>query len=83
MLCATEFNSKRGEIVEGEVTVKTTTEDILKNILKIMNWLDKTNNINTPQMNEKMELIQIVKDSPERNVQFKSFMLPWLNDVYG
>ena len=57
--------------MEGEVTVKTTTEDNLKNILKIMNWLDKTNNINTPQMNEKMELIQIVKDSPERNVQFK------------
>ena len=61
--------------MEGEVTVKTTTEDNLKNILKIMNWLDKTNNINTPQMNEKMELIQIVKDSPERNVQFK-LLLP-------
>ena len=66
---------KRREIVEGEVTVKTTTEDNLKNILKIMNWLDKTNNMNTPQMNEKMELIQIVKDSPERNVQFK-LLLP-------
>ena len=61
--------------MEGEVIVKT-TEDNLKNILKIMNWLDKTNNINTPQMNEKMELIQIVKDSPERNVQVKAFMLP-------
>ena len=45
-----------------------------------MNWLDKTNNINTPQMNEKMELIQIVKDSPERNVQFK-LLLPWLNEL--
>ena len=45
-----------------------------------MNWLDKTNNMNTPQMNEKMELIQIVKDSPERNVQFK-LLLPWLNEV--
>lgn len=66
--------------MEGEVTVKTTTEDNLKNILKIMNWLDKTNNMNTPQMNEKMELIQIVKDSPERNVQFK-LLLPWLNEV--
>ena len=38
---------------------------------KAMDWLNKTNStIIPPQMNEKMELIQIVKDSPERNVQF-------------
>ena len=46
------------------------TEDNL-NILKAMDWLNKANATNIPpQMNEKMELIQIVKDSPERNAQF-------------
>ena len=51
------------------------TEDNL-NILKPMDWLNKANATNIPpQMNEKMELIQIVKDSPERNAQFLDIYL--------